>query len=90
MLNDRETKIRNLKVQRMNEERILHDLDYPPASIVERKSVVKGSLPKIDPSKRVFVRPCNGVKFRNRTKAAIPTAFPQRNTLREYLRGDRT
>lgn len=86
MLNERETKIRNLKVQRMAEEKIFHDLAYP----VSQRKTFPASPPKIDPAKREFKRPSQGVKFRNRTKAAIPTSFPQRNAMREYLRGERT
>lgn len=86
MMNEREVKIRNLKVQRMREEHLLHEMDYPPS----QRKTQPVSPPKIDPARREFKRPCQGVKFRNRTKAAIPTSFPQRNTLREYLRGERT
>jgi hypothetical protein len=93
MLNQHEVKAHNVKVALKAADKLIDRVDPVEVTLEHERRMKRlkkaTPLPKIDPAKREWKRPPHVAKFRSRVQVAMPTAFPMRNEVREYLRGER-
>lgn len=91
MLSPTEARARNAQVALMLAKKKLEAIENAAADAIKRreKPAVRSTLPRIDPALRPWKRPPNVKRARARSNGSVASAFPMRNEIREYLRGER-